>query len=326
MPQPAWCVALVRVQGASRAQAGPCIVEKGRGKWLMEAARLCSQFSDDRRQTPEEQCWGWGHIAPSGNPAPVPQTSEPGPQIIFFAVMRYSNSRGLFLVGVRRRCGQKGRRATLRGLCLTATGGGGSIAGEQLLAGSGYPNLPCHSGSPLFCPHSSLNFPWTRQEVICFPLLPFHSMVAGGAPHSALPPLPTHLPLPVQPMGVGVWLSPGKRIISSVMYMQTGALLLGRTRQGEGAHTAGRRGFITRLLILNLSPPRTGVLMAPELTAPQKSICHAALLSLLSSHSFPSPSPGKALTLSPASADAGSSRRAIWFQMCGPGPVGSCHW
>lgn len=73
MHQPAWCVALVRLQGASRAQAGPCIVERGRGKWLMEAARLCSQFSDDRRQTPEEQCWGWGHIAPSGNPAPAPR-------------------------------------------------------------------------------------------------------------------------------------------------------------------------------------------------------------------------------------------------------------
>lgn len=56
------------------------------------------------------------------------------------------------------------------------------------------------------------------------------------------------------------------------MYIQTRALLLGRTRQGEGARTAGRRGFITGLLNLNLSPPRMGVLMAPEVTAPQKSI------------------------------------------------------
>lgn len=87
-------------------------------------------------------------------------------------------------------------------------------------------------------------------------------------------------------MGVGVWLSPGKRIISSVMYIQTGALLLGRTRQGEGARTAGRRGFITRLLNLNLSPPRMGVLMALEVTAPQKSI--AAQLSPPSSRLAPS--------------------------------------
>lgn len=81
-----------------------------------------------------------------------------------------------------------------------------------------------------------------------------------SSPSTALPPLPSRLPLPVQPMGVGVWLSPGKRIISSVMYIQTRALLLGRTRQGEGARAAGRRGFITRLLNLNLSPPGMGLL------------------------------------------------------------------
>lgn len=56
------------------------------------------------------------------------------------------------------------------------------------------------------------------------------------------------------------------------MYIQTHALLLGRTRQGEGARTAGRRGFITRLLKLNLSPPGMGVLMAPQNPAPWKSI------------------------------------------------------
>lgn len=56
------------------------------------------------------------------------------------------------------------------------------------------------------------------------------------------------------------------------MYIQTHTLLLGRTRQGDGACAAGRRGFITRLLNLNLSPPGMRALMAPKEPAPQKSI------------------------------------------------------
>lgn len=69
---------------------------------------------------------------------------------------------------------------------------------------------------------------WKRQGssggrqpgVICF-LLSSLSTVWGLEGLPTLSPLPSHLPLPVQPMGVGVWLSPCTRIISSVMYIQT---------------------------------------------------------------------------------------------------------
>lgn len=106
-------------------------------------------------------------------------------------------------------------------------------------------------------PHSALNFPWTSEEVICFPLSsPSTEWGLEGLP--TLLPLPPRLPLPVQPMGVGVWLSPGTRIISSVMYIQTHALLLGRTRQGEGACAAGRRGVSNQVIEPEPEPSRNG--------------------------------------------------------------------
>lgn len=155
------------------------------------------------------------------------------------------------------------------------------------------------SGSPVstFSPQLPLD---KRGSHLLPSLLSFHRVGAAGAPHS--PPSSPRLPLPVQPMGVGVWLSPGTRIISSVMYIQTHALLLGRTRQGEGARAAGRRGFITRLLNLNLSPPGMGVLMAPEDPAPRKSIAvQAGSLRLPSLLSLAPSGSGLALplTLSP---------------------------
>lgn len=166
---------------------------------------------------------------------------------------------------------------------------GGTLTEAFLRATGGLPLLcpATLAGSP--SPHSALNLPRTSEEILCFPLSsPSTEWGPEGLP--TLLPLPPCLPLPVQPMGVGVWLSPGTRIISSVMYIQTHALLLGRTRRGEGARAAGRRGFITRLLNLNLSPPRMGVLMAPEDPAPRKSITvQAGSLrrpSLLSSHSL----------------------------------------
>lgn len=109
------------------------------------------------------------------------------------------------------------------------------------------------------------------REVICF-LLFSPSTMWGLEELPNLSLLPPHLLSPVQTVDVGVWLSPYRRIISTVMYIQTHALLLERTRQGNRACAAGQRGFITRLLNLNLSPPGMGVLIAPKEPAPQKSI------------------------------------------------------
>lgn len=163
----------------------------------------------------------------------------------------------------------------------------------------GAPNLPSLSSHPWGLP----------------PLLHLHCVGAGGA-------LPSRLPLPVQPMGVGIRLSPGERIISSVMYIQTRALLLGRTMQGEGARAAGWRGVITRLLNLNLSPPGMGVLMVSEVPAlGNQSLRRLALLP-----STPLPC---LLSLSPVPAwpyRSGRCHRGILFKMSGRGPFGNCCW
>lgn len=110
-----------------------------------------------------------------------------------------------------------------------------------------------------------------RQPGVISFLLSSPSTAWGLEELPTLSPLPSRLPLPVQTMGLDVWLPPCLRIVSSVMYIHTHAPLLGRTRQGEGTRAAGWRGFITRLLNLNLSPPGMGVLMAPEDPASQKS-------------------------------------------------------
>lgn len=113
--------------------------------------------------------------------------------------------------------------------------------------------------------------------------VPSTFLVPLSWPHSALclipshhwPLVPSRLPLPVQPMGMGVCLSPSKRIISSETYIPTGALNGFLGRQVPGARVAGQRGLITRLSNLNQSPPGMGMLMAPEVPAPQKSIAAA---------------------------------------------------
>lgn len=127
------------------------------------------------------------------------------------------------------------------------------------------------------------------------------------------PPVPSCLSLPVQLMGVGVQFSPSKRIISSEMYIPTHVLHGFLGRQGPGARTAGQRGLITRLSNLNWSPPRMGMLMAPEVLAPQKSIA-AAL------HTLP-----PSCLLCPFhlgfKCRSESHHRVIWFPMPADGPA-----
>ncbi|XP_044906973.1 uncharacterized protein LOC111558755 [Felis catus] len=151
LTRPAGCPALVWVQGANRAQPGPCGVERGRGGHSGEAARLCSQSRDGRGQTPEEH----------------------GRR------MRCSNSRGTFRSG--RGDTQPERRVGRSETFRSSAGGRGSTAGEQLPAGSGYPQSPRPFWLPSLLPHSALKLPGTSQEATCFCLLPFRSMGAGGA-------------------------------------------------------------------------------------------------------------------------------------------------
>ncbi|XP_045329159.1 uncharacterized protein LOC123595423 [Leopardus geoffroyi] len=123
LTRPAGCPALVWVPGANRAQPGPCSVERGRGGHSGEAARLCSQSRDGRGQTPEEH----------------------GRR------MRCSNSRGTFRSG--RGDTQPERRVDRSETFRSSAGGrGGLQQGSNSLQALGTPNLPGHSGSPLFCP------------------------------------------------------------------------------------------------------------------------------------------------------------------------------
>lgn len=148
-----------------------------------------------------------------------------------------------------------------------------------------------------------------------------------GSP--TLSPLPSRLPLPVQPMGLGIWLPPCLRIVSSVMYIHTHAPLLGRTRQGEGTRAAGWRGFITRLLNLNLSPPGMGVLMAPEALASRKSGNQSlhrlarGLPSLLPHSPLLLPGTASHPFTSAASADLGAAMGPFAFKYPDAAPMGA---
>lgn len=99
-----------------------------------------------------------------------------------------------------------------------------------------------------------------------FPSSPPLHHGSGGLPRTLLPSSSHSPPCACPPMRS----VPGEKDCIICNVHLDGVLLLRRTRQGEGACTAGRRGFITRLLNLNLSPPRMGVLTAAEVTAPQK--------------------------------------------------------
>lgn len=168
LTRPAGCPALVWVPGANRAQPGPCSVERGHGGHSGEAARLCSQSRDGRGQTPEEHGRRWGHTAPSRTPSPPPQTSEPGQRV------RMSSSQpgpGLTSCSIyyllsqdemlqlerhvpvrtwRHAAGKAG--GPLRDLPQLSRWTGGLQQGSNSLQALGTPNLPGHSGSPLFCP------------------------------------------------------------------------------------------------------------------------------------------------------------------------------
>lgn len=186
-PRPRDPGSLVACWGTRKQGAG----EGPRGGWKQpDCAPQCwggrAQSSEERGRA------GLGTPSTFRTPSPAPQTSEPGPQIIFFPRMRCSHS------GTRSwwRCGD-----AARGAFLTAAGGGGSRAGGQLPAGPGRPHLPGHSGSPPSCPHSSLNFPWTSQEVVCLPPRPSTAR-AGGAPPAAPFPLTS-----LRPASQWAWVS-----------------------------------------------------------------------------------------------------------------------
>ena len=115
---------------------------------------------------------------------------------------------------------------------------------------------------------------WPVPSTFLVPLSWSHSALCLIPSHHQ-PPVPSRLPLPVQLMGMGVQFSPSKRIISSETYIQIHVLHGFLGRQGPGACAAGQRVLITRLSNLNWSPPRMGMLMAPEVLAPQKSIAAA---------------------------------------------------
>lgn len=208
-------------QGTRRQGAG----EGPRGG--VEAARLPAPWCwGGRGQSSEERGWaGLGTPSTLRTPSPAPQTSEPGPQIIFFPRMRCSHS------GARSwwRCGETWPEGPSSQQLVEGVLEQGATPRRPWAPPPPWPFwLP--SFLPPFLPQLPLDEPGSRLP----PSPTLHSTGRRGSP---APPLPTHLPSPGQPMGVGVWLSPGKRIISSVMYIQTGALLLGRTRQGEGART-----------------------------------------------------------------------------------------
>lgn len=153
-----------------------------------------------------------------------------------------------------------------------------------------------------------------------------------SSPSTALPPLPSHLPLPVQPTGVGVWLSPGKRIISSVMYIQTHARAASwEDKARRGSPRSWPEGVYNQVIEPEPEPSRNGAVNGSRGPGPSEinRCCTTQAAAWPRPLLSPQLPPGPAC-LSPSPFHLGckcrseSNHWATRFQMSGCGSVRGC--